>query len=283
MEEEDIYVIYYYEKIPSGKVIAQYVDIDTNEEILYRDEETGEYKTYREESQGYVGDNYTTEEKEIPYYKLVEETIPANKEGKYAEEDIYVTYYYEKLEFNIGVDKNVVEILINGEEQKVLDGKLNKVEVVGSKISSTEVKITYSILVSNTGEIDGTARIEEDIPKNFELNSETGDEWKETEDGTLEAEVELKAGETKELKVVLNWIQGDYRFGVQKNTVKIVETSNPAGYEETTKEDNESSSEVVMGVKTGSEMSEEAIIITLIGIAMMALVCIYIANKKIKN
>src|SRR5699024_2774063 len=136
MEEEDIYVIYYYEKIPSGKVIAQYVDIDTMEEILYRDEKTGEYKTYREESQGYVGDRYTTEEKEIPYYKLVEETIPANKEGKYAEEDIYVTYYYEKLEFNIGVDKNVVEILINGEEQKVLDGKLNKVEVVGSKINS---------------------------------------------------------------------------------------------------------------------------------------------------
>ena len=91
----------------------------------------------------------------------------------------------------------------------MLDGKLNKVEVVGSKISSTEVKITYSILVSNTGEIDGTARIEEDIPKNFELNSETGDEWKETEDGTLEAEIELKAGETKELKIVLNWIQGE--------------------------------------------------------------------------
>ena len=283
MTEEDIHVTYYYEKIPSGKVIAQYVDIDTMDEILYKDEETGEYKTYREESQGYVGDSYTTEKKEIPYYKLVEETIPANKEGKYTEEDVYVTYYYKKLTFNIGVDKNVVEILINGEEQKVLDGKLNKVEVVGSKINSTEIKITYSILVSNTGEIDGTARIKEDIPKNFKLNSETGDQWKETEDGSLEAVVELKAGETKELKIVLNWIQGDYRFGVQKNTVKIVETNNPAGYDETTTDDNESSAEVVMGVKTGSEMSEEAIIITLIGIAMMALVCIYIANKQKKD
>ncbi len=283
MTEEDIYVTYYYEKIPSGKVIAQYVDIDTNEEILYKDEETGEYKTYREESQGYVEEEYTTEEKEIPYYKLIEELMPANKEGKYTEEDIYVTYYYEKLEFNIGIDKNVEEILINGEEQKVLDGKLNKVEVVGSRINSTEVKITYSIIVRNTGELGGTAVIEENIPKNFELNEETGEEWEETEDGSLEAEVELEAGETKELKVVLNWIKGNNRFGIQKNTVRIVETNNPAGYEETTTEDNTSSSEVVMGVKTGSEISEVAIIISLTGMIICVLVFIYISDKYIKE
>ena len=283
MTEEDIYVTYYYEKIPSGKVIAQYVDIDTNEEILYKDEETGEYKTYREESQGYVEEAYTTEEKEIPYYKLIEELMPANKEGKYTEEDIYVTYYYEKLEFNIGIDKNVEEILINGEEQKVLDGKLNKVEVVGSRINSTEVKITYSIIVRNTGELGGTAVIEENIPKNFELNEETGEEWEETEDGSLEAEVELEAGETKELKVVLNWIKGNNRFGIQKNTVRIVETNNPAGYEETTTEDNTSSSEVVMGVKTGSEISEVAIIISLTGMIICVLVFIYISDKYIKE
>ena len=209
--------------------------------------------------------------------------MPANKEGKYTEEDIYVTYYYEKLEFNIGIDKNVEEILINGEEQKVLDGKLNKVEVVGSRINSTEVKITYSIIVRNTGELGGTAVIEENIPKNFELNEETGEEWEETEDGSLEAEVELKAGETKELKVVLNWIQGDYKFGDQKNTVRIVETRNPAGYEETTTEDNESSAEVVMGVKTGSEIAEGTIIIVLIGITMVAFLCIYIAKKRIEE
>ena len=283
MTEEDIYVTYYYEKIPSGKVIAQYVDIDTNEEILYKDEETGEYKTYREESQGYVEEEYRTEEKEIPYYKLIEELMPANKEGKYTEEDIYVTYYYEKLEFNIGIDKNTVEILINGEEQKVLDGKLNKVEVVGSRINSTEIKITYSIIVRNTGELGGTAVIEENIPKNFELNEETGEEWKETEDGSLEAEVELEAGETKELKVVLNWKQGNNRFGIQKNTVRIVETNNPAGYEETTTEDNTSSSEVVMGIKTGSKISEVAIIISLTGMIICVLVFIYISDKYIKE
>ena len=231
MTKEDIYVTYYYEKIPSGKVIAQYVDINTKEEILYRDEETGEYKTYREETKGYIGDKYQTEQKDIPYYKIVEESIPANKEGEYTAEDIYVTYYYEKLTFNIGVEKNVAKIEINGKEQKVLNGKMNKVEVVARKIDNTEVKITYSIKVSNTGEIEGTAKLLENIPQNFNINEETGKEWTENADGNLEANVELQAGETKELKVVLDWIKGENNFGTQKNTVEIVETENPASYE----------------------------------------------------
>ena len=46
MTKEDTYVIYYYEKIPSGTVTAKYVDIETKEEILYKEEETGEYITY---------------------------------------------------------------------------------------------------------------------------------------------------------------------------------------------------------------------------------------------
>ena len=283
MTREDIYVTYYYEKIPSGKLIVQYVDIDTMEEILYKDEETGEFKTYREESQAYVGDRYETEQKDIPYYKIVEEVIPANREGKYTKEDIYVTYYYEKLEFNIEVDKNVVEILINGKEQKVLDGKLNKVEVVGSTINSTEVKITYIIEIKNIGELDGTAKVEEDIPEDFKLNDETGDEWKETEDGILEAEVELKAGETKELKVVLDWIQGNYRFGVQKNTVRLTETTNEANYEEADTEDNESSAEVVMGVKTGSEISQIIFMVSTLGLIIALLVLVYITDKYIEE
>ena len=283
MTEEDIYVTYYYEKIPSGKVIAQYVDIDTNEEILYKDEETGEYKTYREDSQGYIGDPYETEQKDIPYYKIVEELIPANKDGKYTAEDIYVTYYYKKLTFNMAVDKNVTNIMINDDAQEVLFGKLNKVEVVGSRINSTDVKITYSIKVSNTGELDGTATVVENIPENFKINSETGSEWRQNEEGKLEAEVVLKAGETKELKVVLNWIRGDNNFGGQTNTVEIVETENPANYEETTTEDNRSEAEVVMGIKTGSATRIIIFIIALTGMLITFAVFLYITEKYVKE
>lgn len=286
MTQEDIYVTYYYEKIPSGILTVKYVDVETREEILYKagdNEEAGEYKTYREEMQGYVGEKYETEQKDIPYYKIVEELIPANREGRYTEENVEVTYYYKKQIFDMNIDKNVERIEINGEEQEVIDGKINKVEVVGSKVKETEVKITYRIEVRNEGEIEGIARIKENIPEDFEVNEETGEEWKETEEGKLEAEVELEAGETKELKVVLNWKKGDNNFGVQKNTAEIVETSNPANYEEANKEDNSSSSEVVMGVKTGDATRSIIFIIATIGMIISLLVFIYVADKYMKE
>ena len=43
MTREDIYVIYYYERKPSGIVTVKYVDVDTNEEILYKAENGQEY------------------------------------------------------------------------------------------------------------------------------------------------------------------------------------------------------------------------------------------------
>ena len=284
MTPEDIYVTYYYEKIPSGKVIALYIDVDTNAEILYKDEDTEEYKSYREETQEYIGDKYVTEQKDIPYYKIVEELLPENREGEYTAENIEVRYYYQKLGFNIEVDNNVEKIMINGTEQKVIDGKINKVEVVGSQISSTDVEITYSIKVSNTGELEGTATLLDTIPENFSINKAgTSSEWTENESGNLETTVTLKPGETKELKVVLNWKNGNNSFCVQHNIVEIVSTENLANYEETTLEDNRSGSEVVMSIKTGDAIRRAVIIASCTGMLITLLIFLYITDKYVKE
>ena len=123
------------------------------------------------------------------------------------------------------------------------------------------------------------------IPEDFEVNNETDKEWEETEEGKLETEVELKAGETKELKVVLNWKNGENNFGVQQNRVEIIETSNPANYEETEekKENNSSISEVVMGVKTGDVTRSVIFIIATIGMIISLLVFVYVADKYVKE
>ena len=281
MTLEDIYVTYYYEKIPSGRVIIQYMDIDTNEEILYQDEETGEYKTYREEKEGYVGDKYETEQIIIPYYKIVKAQIPINKNGEFKKEDIYVTYYYKKLEFNIDIDKNIEKILINSIEQKVENKKMSKVEVDRKKINDTNITIIYNIKVTNTGEIDGIATILEILPQNFKIGEETTDSWIKAEDGTIETDVELKAGETKELKVELNWINGENNFGTFKNTVTILKTTNQANYEDGILENNESSAEIIIGIKTGATM-----ILTILSIGILILlliILIYILKIKLRK
>ena len=70
-----------------GKVITSYIDIDTGIEIADR-EYTGDY----------VGLDYDTFAKEIDGYEFVVELIPANKDGQYTIEDIYVKYYYRKID-----------------------------------------------------------------------------------------------------------------------------------------------------------------------------------------
>ena len=123
MTREDTIVTYYYEKIPSGTITAIYVDEATGKEITYIDEETKEEKTYREEYKGYCGDEYKTQEKEIPYYEYVKEKAPTNATGIYSEDNVTVTYYYRQLPFNMEVDKNLTKIELNGENQRVIDGK----------------------------------------------------------------------------------------------------------------------------------------------------------------
>ena len=279
MTKEDTYVIYYYEKIPSGTVTAKYVDIETKEEILYKEEETGEYKTYREQMKGYVGENYQTEAKEIPYYNLVENLIPTNKEGKYTQEDIEVTYYYRKQEFNMTIDKIIKQIEKDGKQEEGIDEKLDKIEIVGSKIEKTNLKITYGIKVSNTGEIEGTATVVENIPSNFQVEEGTASEWKQNEEGNLEAEVALKPGETKELTVVLSWMPGDNHFGTKRNTAEIIKTDNPAKYEEVETKDNKSEAEMVITIKTGETTRRIVFIIAVTGMIAAVAVFWYLTEK----
>ena len=86
MTLDTIEVIYYYKKVEAQVIVKQV------------DEKTGEEIADREYIGGYVGDDYTTSSKEIDGYELVQNKIPENKDGKYEEETIFVTYYYNKIE-----------------------------------------------------------------------------------------------------------------------------------------------------------------------------------------
>ena len=280
MTREDIYVIYYYERKPSGIVTVKYVDIDTNEEILYKAENGQEYISYREQLQGLCGLEYTTEQKDIPYYNFVEELRPSNDTGVYTEDDIEVIYYYRKQTFNLSVEKQIERITVNGVPHSLKDG-LDQIDVVASKVQETDIVVTYKIVVSNPSEIEGSTKVIESIPDFFRVTDGTSTEW--TENGkSLETQVTLQPGETKELKVVLRWIRNSNNFGLQINTVVLTNISNPANYEETNLEDNTCTAEVIFSVKTGG--IDTAIIIGTALIVMVGalMITIYLKERKIK-
>ena len=283
MTEEEIVVTYYYEKIPSGKVIVKYVDRETKEEIRYTDD-SGEEKTYGYEIKGYVGEEYKTEEKEIPYYKIVENILPVNREGILSQNDETVIYYYDKISFNMEISKKVKTITIKGEEKEVNNGSLSKVEIHRKEITTTPVEIRYVITVSNTGEIDGKGEVIEKIPEGFEVSSNNPKEWVINADGTMKYAVELKAGESKDIEVVLKWQASETNFGEKKNIALLNNIENPAGFEEENTGDNQAEATVIVTVATGKEISILIIVLGFIASAGSLILCYeYELYRKERN
>lgn len=81
--------------VKDAKVIVKYLDLN-NKEITYKDYDTSGseiQKSYGYELTGKVGENYTTQKKDIPEYTYRNNTN--NTQGVYTESDTTVIYYYE--------------------------------------------------------------------------------------------------------------------------------------------------------------------------------------------
>ncbi len=278
MTKDVITVIYYYERILAGDVIVKYVDIDTDEEILYKDPETGEDKTYGYTISGFVGDNYTTEQKDIPYYNFIKST--SNTTGQLTEAGDTVIYYYQKQSFNLGITKSISEITLDGSNKGVGDGKNTKVEIHRKKINTANLEVKYKIVVTNTGEIQGTAKVVDSIPSGYAVSSNNPTYWTSS-NGSLETTVNLAAGETKELEVVLKWVNGETNFGTSENIARITDITNPANYVETSVKDNEDTATIVTSVETGINRNVYLIITTyLLMIGLLILLYLYEQYQK---
>ena len=245
VEEQE--VTYYYEA--PAKVIVTYYDKDVNEKMA------------EEVIEGYNGVEYETEEKEFDYYVLTE--VSGNKSGtmelKLTELDDgtyevgnveYVNYYYRRMTFNLKIDKIIDKIIIDGKET-VVNGELGKAEVQRANISTAKVQVVYTIKVTNDSELAGTASIMENIPEGMKMSAENNKDWTiGATQATLETE-EIKPGESKEYKVVLDWENGEKTVGTMLNTADITSTSNKAGFEEINLNDNKSGATVIVAIGTG--------------------------------
>ena len=275
MSEEEIEVKYYY--IKRAEVEMHYVEKDTGIKMAENDK-----------IKGHVGDKYNTKPKEILYYKLVENT--SNTEGKMKEEKTTVIYYYEKQIFNLSVDKWISEVSINGVTRpgQNYDTKdqLYKIDIHRNKTSTADIKITYTIRISNTGEIEGTVgEIKELIPQGYSYYQEDNDIYWNGTDGVLTTtalkDETIQPGEYKEIKIVLRWNKGDDNFGQKDNTVILSSVSNPAGYVDINKEDDSDKSEMIISISTGLEPKIKTSVV--IGILLCLIITSFVIIKKLKK
>ena len=197
---------------------------------------------------------------------------------------IELYYYYEAKPFNIGVEKEITGIIVNGERRAPTSGKLEKVEIYRKSTEDTSVQVEYKIKVMNTGEVSGNATIEENIPAGMSLANNDGT-WEEQEGKLIKVIPELGAGETKEYTVLLNWEQTGENMGEKANEVKLVETGNVPGFVDNNDKDNTSTANVIISIETGKPIPIGLILalVALVGIETVTLRYAYVLTKRQKR
>ena len=255
--QENKHIVVEFARIPA-KVKVQYLEI-----IKQKDSQTGkEIEVEKEIAEsnlirGYVNDEYKTEAKAIEFYRLIGAKLPENKDGVMTKDEIIVKYYYERLTFNMKVEKEISKIMIDGKEQEITNNSMEKVTINYDSINEVKFEISYRIKVINTEQLSGKSILEEIVPKGFELVlDENGKMWTKQENsdneitkilgGTqyaLETE-EIKPGETKEYIVTLKWTPSASNQGEKINVAQIAETKNAANYKEITLNDNISEAKI---------------------------------------
>ena len=162
-----------------------------------------------------------------------------------------IVYSYQAKKFNLSVDKNISTIYVDGYKKPISNGKLAKIEVHRKSLSDTQITVEYSIVVKNTGEIAGSTTLTESVPEGFSIKKKDNKDW-QIIGNTAEMKIEdLKPGEQKEYKVVIQWKKGEKNIGTKINNVVLVNETNDAKFKDVNSEDNKSQATLILTIATG--------------------------------
>ena len=201
-------------------------------------------------------------------YKTIEKQDITVKDTKEKQE---VTVTTRKLIFDVGLEKKLKNIIVDGHATNVANtDELMKVEVKERKIASIKLQLDYSITVVNKGETLATVEeIADHIPSGFTYEPTGSSNWKvDKQEAIYEEAITLKPGESKELSIRLNWNNNTSNFGEKKNTAELVKVTNPYGYKNSNANNGGDSASLVISVGTGLE--EKITIVRIIVIALTA-------------
>ena len=197
--------------------------------------------------------------------------------------------------FDLSLDKSITKITVTnkaGTNSISFDNvTLAQMPIAAKYLSSSTAYIEYTFKISNKGEIAGFAKkIVDYIPQGMTFSSTLNKDWYTGNDGNLYttalSDIELKPGETKEIKLVLTKQMTEENTGLVNNLAEIAEDYNIYGVSDTNStpfnkaqgENDLGSADAILTVKTGEVFIYVSVIITSI---ILGAVIIFIAYTKI--
>lgn len=195
--------------------------------------------------------------------------------------------------FDLSLNKKVTQIsMANTKTAKTIkyNTDLAKIDLDYKYINNTKVAIEYEITVTNEGDIPGIAtKIVDYIPKEFDFSTELNKDWY-TSGQNIEtkalADTIINPGESTSITLVLTKNMTENDNGIYANTAEIAEIYNEFGKEDSDSqpannkegEDDISTANVILGLKTGGPITYITLTLTI-----MTLICIgaYEINKRV--
>ena len=193
----------------------------------------------------------------------------------------------ENAEFDLSLEKQISKIsVINTQGTKTTEYEninFAKVDLVAKYMNNTSVIVTYKFVIRNNGDVTGYVdSLQDDLPKGLEFSSELNKDWYKGNDGKLYtaalSETAIEPGQSSEIELVLTKETTEESTGTFTNNAELAKISNIEAVDEKQQENNKSSADLVISIKTGSPILY--IGITLGSIAIIA-VGAYIIKKKI--
>ena len=173
----------------------------------------------------------------------------------------------EAEKFDLELNKYISKVTIsNSKETKVYNfdkSTLAKVEIPAKYLNGTNVVIEYTIEIKNTGDISGCVQSIVDYkPNSLDFSSNLNSDWYQTGDYLYNdtfTNVELNAGESKEIKLILSKKMTETNTGLINNTAEIAKAYSVAGVSDIdsvpgnnqNKEDDFGTADLIIAVKTG--------------------------------
>lgn len=193
--------------------------------------------------------------------------------------------------YDMQLDKYVTKITVQNSKTVSKDydnEKLAKQEINGKEVNSTTVIVEYTIRVTNKGEVAGyVKKIADYLSSDYKFSSELNKDW--YQDGsdvycTSLADTKINPGESKDVKLTVIKQMKESNVGLVNNTAEIVSSYNELGLTDINStegnkvkgENDMSSADVIVAIKTGQVVATVVLVITTI---IMLTAAVFIIKK----
>ena len=193
--------------------------------------------------------------------------------------------------FDLKLNKYISKVTVQNSSGTVVKQynkeQLAKVEIDAKLLASSTVLVEYTLEVKNEGELAGYANeIVDYMPKEMSFSSEINKDWYKSTDGNVHttalAKEIINPGETKQVVLTLTKAMTENNTGVTTNKAEITKSSNELSIPDKDTEDNSSTAEVIVSIRTGIEFTI-GIIIAIIAITTTGIVVYTKKRKEAKN